>query len=486
MTATTTTLTQADAARRPSGEARKLYQIVERRGPDGQRARGVALTLHEGQQAAWDAIERFVAVIAGTQGGKTSFGPWWLHREIAQQGPGDYLAVSATFDLFKLKMLPELLEVFTDLLGIARFWAGDGVLELCEHVYDEAHGLWFPIPGQFRATRSTDPMWGRIIIRSASARGGLESATAKAAWLDEAGHDDFTLAAWEAVLRRLSLSRGRVLITTTPYNLGWLKQKLYDPWRAGARHIRVIQFASIINPAFSREEFEERRRTMDDWKFRMFYQGQFERPAGLIYNMFVDAYRDAGGHLVKPFLLPGRWPRYVGVDPGGANFCKVWLALDPDTGVYYLYRESLEGDKSTAQHAREADELARSLGENVVMYYVGQPAETQARKDWGEAGVTAVMAPPVADIESGLDAVIDLLKTWRLYVFDTCQGVLDQIGTYRRVLDDAGLVTDKIMNKEVYHYLDALRYVAVGRERGQTLTVQDAPPWLTSYRGPHE
>ena len=56
----------------------------------------------------------------------------------------------------------------------------------------------------------------------------LESATAKAAWLDEAGQKRFRLASFEAILRRLSLAQGRVLLTTTPYDLGWLKQRLYS------------------------------------------------------------------------------------------------------------------------------------------------------------------------------------------------------------------------------------------------------------------
>jgi len=44
--------------------------------------------------------------------------------------------VTATFDLFKLKMLPAIREVFEDVLGIACYWSGDQVLELCEHRWD--------------------------------------------------------------------------------------------------------------------------------------------------------------------------------------------------------------------------------------------------------------------------------------------------------------------------------------------------------------
>ena len=463
-------------------EAPSLYEIVEVPGPSGSFRRGVNLRFHDGQMRAWTATARIVAMIAGSQGGKTSFGPWWLAREVETCGPGDYLAVTATFDLFKLKMLPAIREVFEDVLGIARYWSGDQVLELCEHIWDGDLGVWVPLRGQFRAKRSDDPMWGRIILRSAVAKGGLESATANAAWLDEAGQDDFTLVAWEAVMRRLALSRGRVLITTTPYNLGWLKQQVYDPWQKGDRAIDVVQFSSITNPAFSREEFEDRRRRMDAWKFRMFYGGLFERPAGLIYSAFIDTYRHEGGHKVTPFALPAKWPRFVGVDPGGANVAKLWLARDTDEDVLYLYREQLDGGKSTPEHVDEARQLALDHGERVVFYVVGQPSESQVRRDWEEAGADNVVAPPVADVESGIDTVITLLKEHRLFVFDTCTGTLDELATYQRKLDENGETTDVIRHKERYHRLDALRYAAVSIAKQPVAHVRSAPAALTRRR----
>ena len=135
------------------------------------------IDLHPGQTKAWDSEARFIFVIAGTQSGKTSFGPWWLYREIERCGAGDYLAVTATYDLFKLKMLPELRRVFIDLLPGWEWRAGERVITNGE---------------------------SRIILRSANTPEGLEAATAKAAWLDECGQDNFRLESWEAVQRRLS------------------------------------------------------------------------------------------------------------------------------------------------------------------------------------------------------------------------------------------------------------------------------------------
>lgn len=409
----------------------------------------LSLHPHPGQIKAWDSDRRFVAIIAGTQGGKTSFGPWWLWREIQRCGPGDYLAVTATFDLFKLKMLPEIRQVFERILGIGRLWAAERVIEIREAANPG---------GRFWARRADDPMWARIILRSAHAGGGLESASANAAWLDEAGQDKFRLESWEAVLRRLSLHQGRALITTTPYNLGWLKTEIYDPWQAGDPDIEVVQFESVMNPAFPQAEFERARRRLPAWKFNMFYRGLFARPAGLIYSDF-----DENVHVVDPFSVPAEWPRYVGIDFGPLHTATVWLAEDVNRSAYYVYRETLEGGMTTRQHVERA--LAHAAHERVVSWWGGAPGEKQYRWDWAEAGIP-VQEPPVADVEAGIDRIIQLLRERRLFVFRSCRGLLDEFGTYQREVDERGNPTERIKDKETFHRLDALRYVVAG------LTVQ--------------
>jgi hypothetical protein len=419
------------------------------------------LKLHSGQQQVWDSRVRFTFMVAGTQSGKTAFGPWWLFREIQKRGAGDYLACTSSYDLFKLKMLPELRTVFEHVLGIGRYWGGDKVIELKD-----------PETGFFHAEQSTDPMWGRIILRSAQSLSGLESATAKAAWLDEVGQDDFSLAAWEAIRRRLSLHQGPVLGTTTPYSMGWLYQQIYLRAARGHPDYNVIQFSSAVNPAFPDEEMESAREALPDWKWRMFYLGEFERPAGLIYADFIDDYRENGGHKVEPFGIPREWPRYVGVDPGAVNQAKIWLAHDTDHDVYYLYREQFGGGKSTDEHVKEALALADENGERVVTWYVGAKSETQQRMDWkaafvaleretpqGERRSHHVAGPKVNDVEAGIDRVIKMLKQHRLFVFDDCSGILDELATYRRKLDADGNPTPAILNKERYHRLDGLRCV---------------------------
>ena len=391
-----------------------------------RKADTLRFTLHKGQARAWRSQRRFVFVIAGTQGGKTSFTPIWLNREIERGGHGDYLAATATYDLFKLKFLPEMRRFFVEALG----WKEDKSDRVFWREYKPR-------------------MFDRIILRSASSEGGLESATVKAAALDECGQDEFRITAWEAVQRRLSLSQGRVLGTTTPYNLGWLKKEIFDAWQAGDPDIEVVQFRSIDNPSFPRAEYERMKAKLPAWKFEMFYNGNFTRPAGLIYSDFDDV-----ENTCADFDIPADWPRYVGVDFGGVHTATVWIAENPANNGLYLYRSTLEGGLTTGEHANRW----LKYGERVAAWSGGAPSEDQPRRDFAAAGVP-INRPPVSDVEPGIDRVIEIIKSRRLIVFRSQREVLDEMGTYSRVVDEGGQPTEKIKDKETFHRLDCLRYV---------------------------
>ena len=395
---------------------------------------------HSGQARAWRSNKRFVFMLSGTQSGKTSFLPWLLKRSTDELGGGDYLAVTSTYDLFKLKFLPAIREVFEHLYGIGRYWAGDKIIELRN-----------PETGKFAAKYASDPMWGRIILRSAESKGGLESATAKAAILDEIGQDTFSLDDWEAVLRRLSLTQGRVFAGTTLYNAGWLKSQIYDKWQKGDKDIDIIQFASIANPAFPKEEYERAKATMQTWRFDMFYQGLFAKPAGLIYQDYDDV-----DMLVNDFDIPADWPRVIGVDFGGANTATIHLA--EGNGKWYAYKETLGGGKSTQEHVDSTRKLFGNASEYELVG--GAKSETQQRMDWVDAGLY-VSEPYIWDVEGGIDRAARLMKEDRFRVFRSMSGLRDELGRYQRKVDELGNPTDDILNKRLFHRLDALRYAAI-------------------------
>ena len=414
----------------------------------------LVLHLHPGQLRAWDSKKRFVFILAGSQSGKTSFLPHWLHREMTEvlakkadpaEGVGDYIAATSTYDLFKLKMLPEIRMVFEEILGIGRYWAGERIMELSE-------GL---VPGgRFWAGKQDDRMYGRIILRSAEAPSGLEAATAEAAVMDEVGQPEFPLAAFEAILRRLSLSQGRVLGMTSLYNMGWLKQEVYDKWAARDPNFEVIQFDSTENPNFPMEEFERARNSMPVWKFNMLYRGLYAKPTGLVYDCFDDT-----TCIIDRFPIPANWLLHFGHDFGSANPAALMFAQDPGTGLLYVVKEFLPGAKPVADQVEEFKEASR--GRIVLRRMGGSHQEKDSRENYAAHG-WPIAEPPIKSVEVGISRVYAFHKRNALMVFRDCKNYINEKLSYSYELGDNYSVTDEIADKSRYHLLDAERYALCG------------------------
>lgn len=356
----------------------------------------------------------------------------------------DHLAASATYDMMRLKMLPEYLKYFVEQLGWGTYRASDRLIL-------SANGK------------------QRIIFRTAESDSGLESSTAFSAVLDEWGLASVGIEKFEAVQRRLSLATGRgggrILIGTTPYCENWVKLCVYDRWKGGDPHYDVIQFCSTENPMFPQAEYERMRGTLPDWKFRMMYDGEFTRPAGLIYTDYFDSYASFdeqtgawtdGGNLVKAFSVPSSWLRDLGVDFGESDHCaRLWAAEDPTTHYLYLYRDQLGGGLTGAEYAREALEY----GEPIRYACGGAASENDWRLRWGQAGL-GINEPEIRDVEAGIDQGNALFKQRRMFVMDTCTGLRSELATYSRELDAGGEPTQKIADKQKFHRCDAYRYLA--------------------------
>jgi hypothetical protein len=112
----------------------------------------------------------------------------------------------------------------------------------------------------------------------------------------------------------------------------------------------------------------------------------------------------------------------VGVDPGANNTALIWLAHDPIENIYYLYRESLEGGKSTPEHVKAAQRDCKKHHERVISWHVGQKSESQQRMDWVQAGINNVKEPPIHDVESGIDKIIGLLREFPVVHLRDLQG----------------------------------------------------------------
>jgi len=373
--------------------------------------------LHKYQTLAWKSNAKIIALIAGTGGGKTFFGKYWLLREIINNPGEDFLVISPTYNSFVRVILPEVLGLYLTLLK-GNYRAQERILYL-------KNG-------------------SRIFFGSADNPLTLEGVHVKAAWLDEAGQ--MKREAFEVAVRRTGLKNGRILITTTPYGLNWLKTDIYDRFLEGDPDIFVVQFPSTANPSYPVEEVERAKKTLPSWQFEMFYMGRFKRPEGLVYADF-----DLKRHLVDPKEIEGRI--FAGVDFGFNNpSAVVFVVLDDDDRLFVfdlIYERGLTpNDLINAIKAKD-------YFEKVEAFYC-DPSEPGIIEQMRREGIYAQAAE--GRVLQGISRVIQRLKTDRLFIFKGLKPILDEIETYR--FKTLGQKDEPV--KENDHALDALRYVVMG------------------------
>ena len=375
------------------------------------------IKLHKGQAKAWRSQARYVAMISGTGSGKSWVGPIWLYREIQKYPQGSFLVVSPTYPMFQRIVLPRTLEFMNE------------VTKGEYHASDRTYYL---------------PTGGRIYFGSADNPFSLEGVHVHAAWMDEAGQ--MKREAWDVVLRRVGFYNGRVLITTTPYNLGWLKTEFYDRWKAGDSNYDVIQFPSIENPYYPREEFERAKRDLPDWMFRMFYLGEFARPEGLVYDCFNPSV-----HLVEPFDIPKDWPRVIGVDFGYNNpFAAIWLAVDPDNNVF-AYKEYYQREKLPSEAGEEIKRMCE--GERIDAV-VCDPSRPEAIEELRQLGLPAQSGNNV--VLHGIQKVSEKMQSKQLFFFRGLENTLNEIEAYSWKVTNGAKQEQPV--KEFDHLMDAMRY----------------------------
>jgi len=383
------------------------------------------IKLHPYQSKAIRSTKRFVALIAGTGGGKTFFGPWWLAVEIKKYPRDQFFVVAPTYKMLSRATAPELINAYkgTDLEG----------------KYKESKGQYLL------------PTGGVIWFGSADRPETLEAGQYRAAWLDEAGQMKFQT--WVVIQARLGKKMGRCLLTTTPYALNWLYREFYKRWQEGDPDYDVIQFSSVDNPHYPKEEFERAKRTLDSRTFDMRYRGLFRKMAGLVYPDFDQ------GNIEE--LPEGKEVTfYAGVDWGYNNpACILVVGEDADFNwwvVEEVYKSGLRiGDLV---------ERAKNLQErfNIQAFYC-DPSEPQNIEEFRAHGLNAVAADNA--VAAGIEVVAGAIKTKRLKVSKRCPNFLEEIETYHYPEPKEGKEAKEEPEKVDDHAMDAVRYFAISRQK---------------------
>lgn len=383
--------------------------------------------LHEHQQKVMASKARFIACVAGVRGGKTTIGAIWLLSQINQDREsgklGDYLICAPTNKILDQSTLPKFKEFFPPDWGV---WKE-------QKSYFELN---WNRPG------TTEPC--RIFVRSVDEPNSIEGMDCLSAWMDEVGQ--MKSQAWINVQSRLSIARGRCILTTTPYAVNWFYRDVFRT--SGDPDYDVITWSSVDNPKFTKEEFERAKRRLSKAIFERTYLGKFTRLEGLVYPEF-----DEETHMVEPFDIPDKWLRFGGMDFGHSNpNAIVCIAQDPENNIFYVYNEFYRSETllKTISEFLFREGLAYVLADTQSAQLISELQQYHGNKGIKEADKR---------IEVGIERIRALLQEGRLKFFKGhCDKTVEEILQYHYAAGDGDkTVSEKPVAKD-NHAMDALRY----------------------------
>lgn len=386
------------------------------------------LVLHEYQEKIIRATERFIVAVSGIRGGKTTVGAVWLLSEIdrlREEGKiGDFLITAPSFRILEQSTLPKFKEFFPEDWGVWKEGKGYFKLNWCRVGTDEPC---------------------RIYVRSLDDPDSIEGMEALAAWIDEAGKCKSQ--AWINVQGRLSVTQGRAILTTTPYNAGWFYADVYKKPEQGDRNYKVVTWGSGENPAFPSEELERARKSLPKAIFERRYEGKFTRLEGLVYPEF-----DQDFHVVEPFDIPKDWLRFAGLDFGRANPNAItYVAEDPASKIYYVYKEYYRAETLLK-------DISNNLHSENVAYVLADTQSAQLIAELNQFYGNRNVKPADKTIDVGIQRIGSLLVEGRLKFFrGKTDKLIDEMESYHYATPTDRPMSEKPVAKN-NHAVDALRY----------------------------
>ena len=373
--------------------------------------------LFSSQYDAFSFNTQFGVAVAGVQSGKTFLGAYWAGKKITEFPQGTGIIVSPTYGILRAATLKKFFDIFPEL-----------------RVYYKEH------KGEINL-----PTGGIVYIRSADNPLGIEGITANWIWLDEGGMT--SVLTWTVLRSRVSMTGGQILITTTPYNMGWLYTDFYIPWRDKQdASLSFFTWRSIDNPYFSKDFFEAEKHRLRPEEFSRRYEGRFSKMVGLVYDLPKELEVGVLDRNIKTEA------RIMGVDWGFRNPAAMWIGYLRDK-EWYTVDEWKQSERTTAEIIQV---IQNKITEHRITAVYPDPAEPDRIEECRRANIPVMESNK--DIKGGVSFIQQLIREKRFKVCNNCVETLDEMSMYHYPEPQEQKPEKDEPEKFNDHLMDAMRY----------------------------
>lgn len=336
------------------------------------------------------------------------------------------------------------------------------------------------VADQIIKIRSQNGGVSNVIFRGLEEPDKHRSLNLNAAYIDESSQvseEAFTLL--QSRLRGKHVRK--IYMTTNPNGHTW--QYRYFIKKDWATEKAKKQFFHISAPSYENTHLPDGyiQAMYDTWsvdRLKREVEGSWDAFSGQIYTEF-----SRNTHVIKPFRIPDDWTKFVGADHGFRNpACFLWCAMDYD-GNAYVYREFYQNEWIIEEIVKgqgpEPGITALNGTDKIQGIWIdpstkanrGKDSDFQTYLDFIPKNWPLI--PANNEVETGIDRVKQYLKVSertqkpRLFIFDTCTNVIEQMTQYKYEELTPGQEMAKNIKetpvKKDDHAVDALRYAIMSR-----------------------
>ena len=248
-------------------------------------------------------------------------------------------------------------------------------------------------------------------------------------WYDEPPERNKFIATQRGMVDR----GGYAWMTMTPLSQPWIYDEIQAMCATDPDYFMVtVDIMDNVGYGLEKENIDRYAKSLREDEKDMRLHGKPRRLIGLIYDTF--SHKD---HVIEPFNVPRKWPRFVMIDPHPRTPHMVsWFTVDP-YGRLIQYDEFFEH----LLISELSQVIKTKTGSDRIMFYACDPIafndDPVTDKSWSdkfrESGIP--VTPAVKDLTNGILAVKDALKGTmgypNLYFFRTLYRTIWEIQRYR-------------------------------------------------------
>jgi hypothetical protein len=232
-----------------------------------------------------------------------------------------------------------------------------------------------------------------IIVYSALDQQKVRSLNLTAFYIEEASGVSYSM--FDVLMTRLRHKAGVIkdkegkeiaykfmgILSTNPED-GWIQDKflLVSSVLKASRSVDLLAYDNLRSDKLDRHFHTFISSTRDNDKIPLeFIERMSAGKSARWIRKYVDCildlregaiYGEYGKNIVAPFKIPDAWQRVAGFDPGFADGCAFPIgAIDPKTGIIYMYEDYYVQEMPVSYHAAEMKKLIRGK----LLSYTSRP-----------------------------------------------------------------------------------------------------------------